>query len=291
MLVYTLVSGVLYGLYFSLVGLGLNLVFGVLRMVNLAHGDFLMLGAFGAYFAYSLWGLNPLAALVVLAAGFALLGIGLYHLLLKRVSGSRDPEMLSLILFFGLSQVIQSISAISFSNNPRSIAWSALGTSPVPILGQTFEESWVIGAMVSAAGILFIYVYLYRTKWGYATRAVMGDREEAASSGIRIHRVSAAAFGIGLATAAAAGALAPFFLGAIVPGMGTDITTTAFAVIVAGSLGNPLGTVAGGILFGLSSMYMQSYDPSWSNLVPYLILFVVLLVRPGGLFGKAVRNA
>src|SRR5215469_9207856 len=104
MLVYSLVAGLLFGLYFSLVGLGLNLVFGVMRIVNLAHGDFLMLGAFLAFWLFNLFAFNPLVTIPIAFALFLVLGWPLYYLLVPRLLAARDPEMLSIILFFGLSQ-------------------------------------------------------------------------------------------------------------------------------------------------------------------------------------------
>ena len=106
-----------------------------------------------------------------------------------------------------------------------------------------------------------------------------------------MHRVSAIAFGIGIALAAIAGVFAPFMLGTITPAMGVETTITSFAVIVIGSLGNPLGTVLGGIIYGVSYMLMQTYLSSWANLLPYLLLIAILLVRPSGLLGRQVRRA
>jgi branched-chain amino acid transport system permease protein len=290
MLTYTLLAGLLYGLYFSLVGIGLNLVFGVMRVVNLAHGDFLMLGAFSAFWLFQLWGLHPVLSVALVFAGFALLGLPLYYLLVPRLLAARDPEMLSIILFFGLAQVIEALATIAFGTSERSIPGRVLGSGPIGVLGQNFPVAWVIGAVVSAIAVLLLYLYLYWTRLGYLTRAVMVHREEAISTGIDVHRVSAIAFGIGLALAAIAGVFASFMLGSITPAMGTETTVTSFAVIVIGSLGNPLGTVLGGIVYGVSYMFMQSYFSSWANLLPYLLLITILLVRPSGLLGKAVRS-
>ncbi|WP_082685923.1 branched-chain amino acid ABC transporter permease [Ferroacidibacillus organovorans] len=291
MVAYTILSGLLFGLYFSLMAIGLNLIFGVMRMVNLAHGDFIMLGAFAAFFAYTLWNMNPLVTMVFVFFLFILLGGALYYLVVPRLLRAQDPEMLSLILFFGLSQVIQALAVIAFGNNQRSIDYTALGSGTVFLFGQGFEESWVVVAAVSLLAIILVSIYLYATKLGVATRAVMNHREEAASAGISVHRVSAYAMGIGLALAAIAGVFSPFMIGSIDPTMGTDLTTTSFAIIIIGSLGNPIGTVVGGMIYGLSLMYMESYQPSWSSLVPYLLLFIILLLKPSGLLGRRMRNA
>jgi len=307
MFVYSLLAGLLFGLYFSLVGLGLNLVFGVMRIVNLAHGDFLMLGAFLAFWLFTLFAINPGPAVVIAFAAFALVGLPLYYLLVPRLLRARDPEMLSFILFFGLSQVIEAVATIAFGTSERSIPGDQLGravaavegffvghkveSGPVEILGQTFPAAWVASGVASAGAVLLVYLYLYRTRLGYLTRAVMDNREEAIATGIDVHRVSAIAFGIGLGLAAAAGVFAPFMLGSITPAMGAEVTVTAFAVIVIGSLGNPLGTVLGGVLYGISYMFMQSYYSSWANLLPYILLIAILLLRPSGLLGRQVRRA
>jgi len=307
MFTYSLLAGLLFGLYFSLIGLGLNLVFGVMRIVNLAHGDFLMLGAFVAYWLFTLFSINPVPSVFISFAIFAVVGIPLYYLLVPRLLRGKDPEMLSFILFFGLSQVIEAVATISFGTSERSIPGGELGQAmasvesfflgtavdngPVEIFGQTFPAAWVVSGFASGLAVLFVYLYLYRTRIGYLTRAVMVNREEALATGINVHRVSAIAFGVGLGLAALSGVFAPFMLGSITPAMGVDVTVTSFAVIVIGSLGRPLGTVLGGLIYGVSYMLMQSYYSSWANLLPYVLLVAILLVRPSGLLGRQVRRA
>ena len=308
MLVYALVAGVLFGLYFSLVGIGLNLVFGVMRIVNLAHGDFLMLGAFVAFGVVGLAGLDPLFALPLAFVIFLVLGLLLYWVLVPRLQGSANPEMLSIILFFGLSQVIEALTTIFFGTSERSIQSRLLGTvfstlkvklfggepmSPGPfrLFGQSFPMSWVIAAGVSLIAILAVYIYLYRTRLGTLTRAVMSRRDEAVATGINVDRISAAAFGIGLGLAAVAGVFAPFMFGSVTPAFGADATVTSFAIVVLGSLGNPLGTALGGIVYGICYMLVQTYLSSWADLLPYVLLILILLLRPSGLLGKRVRVA
>jgi len=266
-----------------------------------------MLGAFLAFWLFTLAAISPGSAVVIAFAAFALLGLPLYYLLVPRLLRGRDPEMLSFILFFGLSQVIEAVTTIAFGTSERSIPGDQLGravaaaaglfaghpieSGPVEILGQTFPAAWAASGFASGCAVLLVYLYLYQTRLGYLTRAVMDNREEAVATGIDVNRVSALAFGIGLGLAAAAGVFAPFMLGSITPAMGAEVTVTAFAVIVIGSLGNPLGTVLGGVLYGISYMFMQSYYSSWANLLPYVVLIAVLLVRPSGLLGRRVRRA
>ncbi|WP_271670234.1 branched-chain amino acid ABC transporter permease [Bradyrhizobium sp. CCBAU 51627] len=307
MLTYALVAGVLFGLYFSLVGMGLNLVFGVMRIVNLAHGDVLMLGAFVALGVATLAGIDPLFAVPLAFVVFLLVGTLLYWVLVPRLQGSANPEMLSIILFFGLSQVVEAITTIFAGTSERSIQSRLLGTvfstikvqlfggkpqtGPIRILGQGFPAPWVIAAGTSLVAIGLVYVYLYRTRLGTLTRAVMSRRDEALASGIDVDRVSAAAFGIGLGLAAVAGVFAPFMFGSITPAFGADATVTSFAIVVLGSLGNPLGTALGGVVYGVCYMLVQTYLSSWADLLPYVLLILILLLRPSGLLGRRVRVA
>ena len=304
---YALVAGVLFGLYFSLVGIGLNLVFGVMRIVNLAHGDILMLGAFIAYGIVMLAGVDPLFAVPLAFVVFLLAGWVLYWVLVPRLQGSADPEMLSIILFFGLSQVIEAITTIFAGTSERSIQSRLLGTvfstikvklfggqpgsGPVHIFGQGFPAPWVIAAGTSVVVIGLVYVYLYRTRLGTLTRAVMSRRDEALATGIDVDRVSAAAFGIGLGLAAIAGVFAPFMFGSVTPAFGADATVTSFAIVVLGSLGNPLGTALGGVVYGICYMVVQTYLSSWADLLPYVLMIFILLLRPSGLLGRRVRVA
>ncbi len=269
---YAVIGGILYGIFFSLIGIGLNLVFGVMRIINLAHGQFVVLGAYGAWLLSSRWGLNPLwgAALATLGA---------------------DPEMLSFILFFGIGQIVEALTVLGFGADQRSLPDDALGSGNIGVFGQQFPDSWWWAAGFSVAAMLLLWLYFTRTRLGYATRAVMANRDEALATGIDVRRVSAIAFVAGLALAGVAGVFVPYLLGSVSPDLGGSLTTTAFAIVIIGALGNPLATVVGGLVFGLGTMLMQTYYASWSNVVPYALLLVIVLVRPTGLFGKAVRLA
>jgi branched-chain amino acid transport system permease protein len=288
---YAVIGGILYGIFFSLIGIGLNLVFGVMRIINLAHGQFVVLGAYGAWLLSSRWGLNPLWGAAVATLGAVVVGWPLYRGVVPRLQRSADPEMLSFILFFGVGQILEALTVFAFGADQRSLPDDALGGGNIGVLGQQFPDSWWWAAAFSVAAMLALWLYFTRTRLGYATRAVMANREEALATGIDVHRVSAIAFVAGLALAGIAGVFVPYLLGSVSPDMGGGLTTTAFAIVIIGALGNPLATVVGGLVFGLGTMLMQTYYASWSNVVPYALLLVIVLVRPTGLFGKAVRLA
>ena len=288
---YAVIGGILYGIFFSLVGLGLNLIFGVMRIINLAHGQFIVLGAYCAWLLSSHYGVNPLWGAALAVAGAAVIGWPLYRAVVPRLQRSADPEMLSFILFFGVGQILESLTVLGFGADQRSLPDGALGSGNLGVFGQQFPDSWWWAAAFSVAAMAGLWFYFTHTRAGYATRAVMANREEALATGIDVHRVSAIAFVAGLALAGIAGVFVPYLLGSVSPDLGNGLTTTAFAIVIIGALGNPLGTVVGGLVFGLGTMLMQTYYASWSNVVSYALLLAIVLVRPTGLLGKAVRHA
>ncbi|MDE2255643.1 MAG: branched-chain amino acid ABC transporter permease [Betaproteobacteria bacterium] len=291
LLEYAIIGGILYGIFFSLVGIGLNLIFGVMRIINLAHGQFIVLGGYIAWIVSRHFGLNPLWAVPLSIVGAVVIGWPLYRAVVPRLQRSGDPEMLSFILFFGIGQIIEALTVLAFGADQRSLPSEALGAGNLGVLGQQFPDSWWWAAAVSLAAIAGLWAYFSHTRLGYATRAIMANRDEALATGIDVHRVSSIAFVAGLALAGIAGVFVPYLLGSVSPDLGNELTTTSFAIVIIGSLGNPLGTVVGGLVFGLGTMLMQTYYSSWSNVVPYALLLIIVLIRPSGLLGKAVRLA
>jgi branched-chain amino acid transport system permease protein len=289
---YALISGILFGMFFALLGLGLNLIFGVMHVVNLAHGDMLMLGAYSAFWLFTLWGISPLVSIPIVLVSFFVFGCIIYFMTVPRLLHTDDPELMSFILFFGVSQLLEALAVIGFGNSQRSLPSAVFGQGPIFILGQAFPRSWVFIAIISAVAILVVFGYLQFTRFGYGTRAVMSDRHEAASVGVNVGRVSAINFGIGIALAALPGCFSSYIVGSITPDIGVQLTVIAFTVIVIGALERPVGSVVGGIIFGLATTFMQTYLPSWTNLMPNVLLIVVMLLRPSGLIGRRqVRSA
>ncbi len=291
LLEYAIVAGLLFGVFYAYLALGLNLIFGVLRIVNLAHGDLVMLGSYLAFELYYAWHWSPLLAIVVAVVPCILVGGALYLGVAPRLARAQDPEMMSLVLFFGISQVIEAIAAFGFTSNERSVSANALGSHPVGILGQAYPVTWVVVAAASVPVLLILFAYLGRTRLGRATRAVMASPDEAAAVGINVRMVSALTFGVGVALAVGAGSLAVFMLGGVTPTEGVSITILSFAVIVVGGLGNPLGTVVGGLVLGLAFQLTLTFLPNWASLVPYVLLLAVVLTRPTGVLSRARRLA
>lgn len=287
---YALISGILYGLFYGFIGIGLNLLFGVMRLVNLAHGDLVVFGGYLAYVLATYAHLNPLWEIPISIPVALVVGFALYYVTVPRLRRSADAETASLILFFGISQVLEAIASAAFGNNPKTLSPSTFG-APVRLFGQAYASTAVVSGLVSIPALVVLFGYLYRTRLGLATRAVMADETEAAASGIRIRMVAASAFAIGVTFAVAAGALGIFMLGGVNPTTGSTLTVTAFTVIIIGSLGNPIGTAVGGLLYGLVLSFTETYAGEWSGLVPFVLLLAVVLVRPSGLLGRRARSA
>jgi branched-chain amino acid transport system permease protein len=199
--------------------------------------------------------------------------------------------MLSFTLFFGVQQIIEALAAILFGPSERSLPARSLAAGPFVLFGQSVPKAWALSALIAALALALFYLYLHHTRLGLLTRAVMASPEEAAASGIDLYRVSAIAFGVGVALAGLAGVFAPFMLGSVTPSMGASLNLVAFATVVVGSLGAPLGTILGGLVYGIGLLLMQTYFSTWADLLPDLLLIAILLFRPSGLLGRRVRLA
>jgi len=255
MLLYSVLAGVLFGLYFPLIGLGLNLVFGVMRIVNLAHGDFLMLGAFLAFWLFALFAAIHTRPSIAFAA-FVAVGLPLYYLLVPRLLKAKDPEMLS---FHSLFRALASDRSghddrLRPPANARFPVTSLDARSP-PWSGCSSGTRWRTARLSSSARLSRRRgCERHRQRLRRAARLPLsvpdparlphprsdGQPRGGGRDRINVHRISALAFGIGIGLAAVAGVFAPLMLGSITPAMGGEVTVTAFAVIIIGSLGNPL---------------------------------------------------
>ncbi|MEX6430424.1 branched-chain amino acid ABC transporter permease [Ferrimicrobium acidiphilum] len=284
-------GGLLLGLYYAMFAMGLNVVFGAQRIVNLAHGDLVVLGGYAAWELYETWHISPIVAVVIVLPFAIALGFLVQHFLTPRLMRSADPETLSLILFFGLSQIIEALATIVFGPNERSLPTNAIPVSSLHLLGESYPGIWWVSALV-AIPVLGVFLWLlYRTPFGLRVRAVMSSVTEAATAGVNASRVSGLFFGIGFGLAVVAGTVGIFIFGGVSPTAGVALTITAFAIIVFGSLGNPWGTIVAAIIFGVVTQLAQVYLPSWSNLVPYALVILTMLLRPQGLLGRRQRVA
>src|SRR5579883_1372158 len=220
------ISGVLLGAVYALLAIGLNLIFGVMRIINIAHGDLLMLGAYATFWLFTLWGVNPLLALVAVSPGMFLLGVALQRVLVDRVVG--QPLLSSLLLTFGLSSLLTGLALNLWTANYRSVP--AFSGSLV-VGGVAVSIPRLIAFSVALAITAAVYLFLTRAKLGKAVRATAQNAEVALVCGIDVARIRLLVFGLGTALAAAAGALLAVIY-TIYPEMGRAFLMKAFAIIV-----------------------------------------------------------
>lgn len=280
-LIPSLVDGLLLGFVYALAAIGLTLIFGIMRVVNLAHGAVMTMGMFVVLLAVSSLGLNPylgvaLAAVIGLAAG-----IVIYVIAVNGVVGG--PDVMSLLATFAVNLMVIGLATAAFSTSPRAVDvdLGAIRIGGVTILG-THLVAVVLSLVVAAA----LWAFLYRTRTGKSIRAVASDRAAAELMGIDSRRMLALSFGIGTALAMCAGALlATMFSFTVLAG--DSYQTKSFVIVVLGGLGSPLGALVGGMVLGLIEGATSPFVPvSWVPVLEYLLFIAILVVRPTGLFGK-----
>ncbi|MBL8662286.1 MAG: branched-chain amino acid ABC transporter permease [Candidatus Odyssella sp.] len=282
LLVAALVTGALY----ALTALGLNLVYGTMRLLNVAHGDLVMIGAYVAFWAFTLLALSPLLGLAAAAALAALFGLALYHGLFRRLlAGGKAAQRLeanSLLLFFGVSVIVQNLMALQFTATPRGYQYldTVYRWGNAAITGNRVAAFAV--AVILCGGVL---AFLRFHVTGLAIKALIQRRDAAAVVGVNVERVQQLALCLGFASAAVAGALVSM-TEQISPFMGFPFTIAAFVVIILGGLGNVTGGIAAGLLLGVLETYGVALTSSaYRSILVYGVFVLILLLRPQGLLG------
>ena len=278
-----IVSGILLGGIYALVAVGLNLVFGVIRVVNFAHGELVMLGMYGAYFASRVWGLDPYVSswLVVAPAGF-LLGLFIQRFVVQRLL--QEPLM-QMFATFGLLILLENIVLTLTRGEPKTLRTSA-SSATFGVLDVAVSVPRAITLVVATMLTIALVLFLRRTITGTAMRAISQDRATAALMGINVRRTYVLTFGASAALAALAGALlAPVYTAT--PSIGFSFVLPAFAVVVLGGLGSVVGSFVGGLIVGVVEALSGYYlDPSLKQAVWFSLFLAALVVRPAGLFGQ-----
>lgn len=277
-------TGVLMGLIFSLLALGLSLIFGVMDIVNFAHGEFLMLGMFVVYFFYIFSNAEPLLGLPVAGAFGALLGFVCYHLIIKHAL--RGPMLAQLFSTFGLMLFLRYIVMFIYGPNYIMIDEGILIGKSVSFAGISLSYGRLGGAVTCIALFILIYLILNKTEFGMALQATAIDKEAAGYMGINTERMNAAAWVIGGATSGIAGGLlVQFFYG--FPTIGMLFVMIAFAAVALGGFGSIKGAFFGGIIVGTIMVLSGTYVSSQLKFAfVYLAFFIVMIFMPQGLFGK-----
>jgi branched-chain amino acid transport system permease protein len=280
-----IVQGILLGGQYALLAAGLSLIFGVMRIVNLAHGALAVAAAYLALWLVQHTSLPAFATLVVVVPVFVVVGYALHRTFFS--AALRQGELATLLVTFGLAIIVVNLLQETFSANSRSIAIGSLSTSSISLGGVSFGVFSVIALAVAVAVIAAIQLFLGRTAVGRAMRATSDDPEAARLMGIDDRHVYALATAIAIGTVAVAGV----FLGMstqFTPAYGDLVLIFAFEAVIMGGLGSLWGTLAGGVVLGVAQTVGAQVDPAYGVLVGHLVFLAVLLVRPSGLLPKVV---
>lgn len=277
-----LVVGILLGGIYGLVSIGLNLIFGVIRIVNFAQGELVMLGMYGAFLCYSMLGLDPYVSTMIVVPAMFLFGVIVQRVVIQPLQAESSMQIFAT---FGLLTVLQNVVLVFTRGEgysvPSTVASFGIAIGEIRITGTRL----IILIAVTAIAVL-LHLFLQRTLIGKSIRAVTQDRQAARLMGINVERTFIITFGIGSALAGLAGALiAPIYT--LSPGIGGNFILAAFAVVVLGGLGSVAGAWAGGMIVGIVEAFAGYYiDPELKQAIWFLIFLLVLVVKPTGLFGQ-----
>jgi len=283
------ITGLILGGIYALIAVGLSLQYGVGRVLNVAHGEFIILGALITYSLYTSGGLNPLLAIVILGPTLFLVGYALDRSIfneLRRSSVNEDAfEGRSLLVSFGLLFVVQNLMLLFWGAGLRGYRFL---NTPVELLGRRYGLNRIVALVVAVTVSVGFYLFIRHTRLGKGIRAAAESPDMAEALGVNRRVVLALCFGLGAALAALAGVLYSMMF-EIQASRGIELTVVAIVVVVVGGLGSITGSLLGGFVLGLVIAVVNYFDPSLSLVAFYLIFSVVLLVKPSGLLGRRIH--
>lgn len=281
-----IINGIIVGALYSLIGCSLNVLYGVLRLVNFAHGEFLIVGCFFGYVLFQAFGIHPLISVPLSAVSFFVVGYVLYYILVPRLSKSDEPEISSFLMMYGVSLMLAAGMLMIFEADTRTLDFRF---EPMSVqIGVVYVSTARLVALgVNLLVVALLTWFLYFTLYGKALRGAIMNREAIQVVGVNIHRLSAIAFGIAASLAGISGVMISLVFPAFDPFAGPDYTLIGFIVIVLGGLGHPIGAIVGGVIFGLTEQLSTVFLPqAMAPIVGFSILILVVFFRPRGLFGK-----
>lgn len=280
------IGGLLTGGIYALLAAGFSLQYGVARVMNVSHGEFIMLGAMSTYSLYVALGVNPLVSLAIVGPVLFPIGFLLNKLLFQRIrklAGSGDVfEGWSMLVSFGLLFIIQNIALLSWSADQRGYSFLAF---PIDLAGLRIPANRLVALGVALAIGFSFFLFLMRTSLGKAVRAAAQEETGAQLIGINIRWMHCLCFGFGASLAGLAGVLISTMF-TVSPFIGLPYTIIAIIVVVLGGLGNIIGSLVGGLILGLVSSIVLHIEPSLELVSLYVLFMLILLIRPRGIFGK-----
>jgi branched-chain amino acid transport system permease protein len=277
-----LVNGLMIGFMYSLIAIGLTMIWGVMNIVNFAHGDFLMIGMFTSFWLFTLYGLDPLFSIPVCFLLLFVMGMGIYRFIVSKVM--KGPMLAQLVVTFGVSIFLSNLAVYLWTPDFRLIS-SSLFQGTWDILGINVSKVKMIASGGSIITSVCVFFFMKKTKTGKAILATEMDRESALLMGINTERINSLCFGIGAALVGVAGAfLSTYYY--IYPQVGGLFGTIAFSIVALGGFGSIEGAFIAGILVGLAqTLGGFFFDPAYKYAIVFMIYLVTIWIRPKGLMG------
>ena len=281
----TITSLIMGGIY-SLIAMGLNLQYGVARVLNVSHGEFVMVGAFITFWVYKLFGINPLFSLALCGPTLFIIGLFAYRTLfqyLRKTSQSTDVfEGRSMLASFGILYIMQNIALLWWGPNVKAYTFL---NYPIKFFGLTLEANRLVALLFTLVVVLVFYLFIRHSNIGKAIRAAAQNEASAQLLGINVHRVLTLCFGLGALLAGLAGSIISM-MQEITPLMGFPYLIIALIVLVLGGAGNILGSLVGGLILGAVTTVVMYWDPGLTLVVSYAIFTLILIIRPQGVLAR-----
>ena len=286
-IIQSLASGLLMGLLYGLLAVGLALIFGLMDVTNFAHGEFLMLAMYLTFFLFMFWAVDPLLSIPLVAAGMFVFGAVVYLVIIRfAMRAKANIGMVQIFATFGLAILMRGLAQFFFTPDYRSIPASMLGGKTISFFGVFLPVPQLVGALISIAAFGALYFFMKKTDFGRALEATREDAGAVALVGIDKNKVFALGWGLGSALIGlAGGVMAIFFY--IYPDVGASFALIAYVTVALGGFGSVFGAFAGGIIVGLvEATTAMILPPSLKSVGIYAVYLLVVFVRPRGLFGS-----
>lgn len=288
LLIQLLILGISLGGVYALMGSGLTIIFGVMNIVNLAHAILMMIASYFTYFAFTLYGLDPILSLVITMPLMYGVGVIVYKVFFAKLSKNPRFGELTVLLTFSIALIFEGLLGYLFTNTYRSTAPSYATSSFV--FGELFIPKGQLYATILSVFLIFLlWAFLRYTRMGNAIRATMQNSTAAQVVGVNVEQASVVAFGIGIAMGGAAGSLETYLF-PFYPGKHWEWIAILLSLIVLGGMGSLMGALVGAMMLTISSTFVSHFfGPTWTPVTFYLALFLILMFRPQGLFGKKME--
>lgn len=286
-IVQVMIWGLYAGCIYILLAIGLNLIFGVMKVVNFAHGELLMLGAYVTFTFYALSGFNPYVLLAASLPVLVVVGVVIERTCFRPILGT--GKLNEIFISIGLIYIIQNAVAMIWSDEWRIIQ-SPFAHITIEVFGVNMPLDYLIIIITTVATLIILFFFLRRTRLGKAMRATSQNRKGAMLMGINVERMDMLSFGIGAGLAGAAGTLWVVSGQVFNPYMGSIPAVKAFAIVIIGGLGSIPGAIIGGLIYGIAENFaILTLGGAWKDSISFIILILVLIVKPTGIFGESAE--